>query len=291
MKESFQGTFPIEEIESAIDVDAVILGVPFEDGSKIYPTGTSLAPNVIREVSNYFSGQSFSKQCIHNKNVLDYGDIDIFGDYKRVMEVIGKKVSNILKKKTIPILIGGDHSIAYGTAQGILQSNRKLDGIVWIDAHLDLMDKYPEEKSHTRATVLRRIYELGLFENKNHYFIGSRGHNLGIEEIEFVEKNKMKILEVSKITEYSIIDSFIQEINGKNLYVSLDIDVLDPAFAPGVSVPEPGGLSTRELFYILELLASKTKCFEIVEVNPKLDQNNITSMVACKSIFKLLDFM
>ncbi|NHK29902.1 MAG: arginase family protein [Asgard group archaeon] len=291
MKKSFQGTFPIEELESAIDVDAVIIGVPFEDGSKIYPEGTSLAPKIIRELSNYFSGQSFSKQSIHNKNVLDFGDIEFKGNYEQVTELISDKVAQILRKRAVPIFIGGDHSIAFGTAKGILKSEQKIDGIVWIDAHLDLMDKYPEKESYTRATVLRRIYELGIFEDKSHYFIGSRGHNLGIEEINFVEKKKMNILEASGINSYSKIDAFMNEIKAKSLYISLDIDVLDPAFAPGVSVPEPGGLSTRELFYIIENLASKTKCFEIVEVNPELDQNNATSLVACKSIFNLLDKM
>ena len=75
----------------------------------------------------------------------------------------------------------------------------------------------------------------------------------------------------------------------KNIYVSLDIDVLDPAYAPGVSVPEPGGLSTRELFEIINQLAKNISCFELVEVNPKLDINDITSKVACKAIYELLD--
>ncbi|NHJ40507.1 MAG: arginase family protein [Asgard group archaeon] len=291
MKEAFLGTFPIKEIESAIDVDAIIIGIPYEDGLKIYPEGSKLAPKIIRKVSNYFSGQSFTRQCIHNKNVLDFGNINSRGNFEQVMDLISENVSNVLNKKAIPILIGGDHSIAYGTAKGISHSKEKFDGIVWIDAHLDLMDSYPEKKKFTRATILRRIYELELFENEDIYLIGSRGHNLGLEEVKFVEKNKLRILEASKIRNYSIFDDFIQEINGKNLYISLDIDVLDPAFAPGVGVPEPGGLSTRELFYIIEKLASRTKCFEIVEVNPNLDLNNITSMIACKVIFKLLDFI
>jgi agmatinase len=291
MKKSFLGTFPIEELESALDVDAVIIGAPFEDGSKIYPKGTSLAPLTIRESSVFFSGQSFSRQSIHNKNVLDFGDIESKGNYEQVTDLISDKVAQILGKSAVPIIIGGDHSIAYGTAKGILKSEQKIDGIVWIDAHLDLMNKYPEDERYTRATVLRRIYELEHFEDKNHYFIGSRGHNLGIEEIDFVENKKMNVLEASRIDSYSTISMFINEIKAKNLYVSLDIDVLDPAFAPGVSVPEPGGLSTRELFYIIEQLAPKTKCLEVVEVNPELDQNNATSLAACKIIFKFLDKM
>ena len=77
--------------------------------------------------------------------------------------------------------------------------------------------------------------------------------------------------------------------NHENIYFSLDIDVLDPAFAPGVSVPEPGGITTRELIEVIKLLAKKIKCFELVEVNPQLDLNDITSKTACKILFELFD--
>ncbi|NHJ47796.1 MAG: arginase family protein [Asgard group archaeon] len=289
MNDSFLGTFKVDEIDSAVDIDAVILGVPFEDNMDIYPKGATLAPKTIRESSNYLSGQSFTQQSIHQQNVLDFGDIKVNSDYKKTIQIQSKKIESIFKKKAMPVIIGGDHSIALGTAMGIELNKQEIDGIVWLDAHLDLMEKYPKDEKYTRATVLKRIFELEKFDQKEYYFIGTRGHNLGLEEVDFVKENDMKVLETNRITDYSSIDKFIQNITSNNLYVSLDIDVLDPAFAPGVSVPEPGGLSTRELFYIISKLAKKIKCFEIVEVNPKVDMNNQTSLVACKAIFELFD--
>jgi agmatinase len=291
MFDSFLGTFKVDELDSAIDVNAVILGIPYEDMIEIYPTGAANAPNIIRQLSNELSGQSFTQQNIHTQNVLDLGNIKKMNRYEDLIRIMTKQVSQILGKKALPLIVGGDHSIALGTASGIMHSNQPIDGIVWIDAHLDLMNEYPHGNKNTRATVLRRIYELDQFKQKKYYFIGSRGHNLGVEEINFVKSNKMEVLEAKNIIDYESIDKFLKQIKENNLYVSLDMDVLDPAYAPGVSVPEPGGLSTRELFYILNKLASKIKCFEIVEVNPKRDINNITSLIACKTIFEILEKM
>ncbi len=291
MTEEFCGTFLVEEIESAIDVDAVIIGVPFENTIEFYTEGSVLAPKSIRKSSQFYSGQGLLEQSIHQFNVLDFGDIDQDLTYAEMQNQLSTRVKTIINKKAIPIILGGDHSIALGTTKGFAISNQKLDAIVWIDAHLDLMNEFPKGNKHSRATVLKRIIDQKLILPENVYFIGPHGHNLGWEEVEFVKQNKMKILSASDVKDDSKRNNFIEEILGKhkNLYVSLDIDVLDPAFAPGVSVPEPGGISTRELFEITTKLAKKIRCLEVVEVNPQLDVNNITSKTAANVIFKLFD--
>ncbi|MGC9778723.1 MAG: arginase family protein [Candidatus Heimdallarchaeota archaeon] len=291
MAEPFCGSFAVNEVDSAVDVDAIIVGAPYEDKCEIYPVGTALAPKKIREISTFFSGQSFSEQSIHQLNVLDFGDTREGLSYPDFQNEFSEKIATILRKNALPIILGGDHSIALGTAKGIQNSGMEFDSIVWIDAHLDLMNKYPNGNKFSRATVLRRIIELDNFSTKQVYFIGSRGHNLGWEEIELVNSNKMKVLKANSFSLEDEIENFIKNIitKHKNVYVSVDIDVLDPVFAPGISVPEPGGLTSRELFSIIEKLAKVIGCFEIVEVNPKIDINNLTSMVACKTIFSLLD--
>ncbi|NHJ32410.1 MAG: arginase family protein [Asgard group archaeon] len=291
MTKPFYGTFPVEEIDSAIDLDAVIIGVPYEDNSKIYAKGASSAPKSIRNASTFYSGQSLVKQSIHQQNVLDLMDLAENLNYKEMQEKSSESIQKILQKEALPIILGGDHSIALGTAKGIKRSDLEIDSIIWIDAHLDLMNEYPEGEKFTRATVLKRILELDFIDPKDVYFIGSRGHNLGLEEIEYFKDQGMNVIEAKTFQNRNTLLGSLSKIEQekKNIYVSLDIDVLDPAFAPGVSVPEPGGLSTRELFEIINLFAKSTKCFELVEVNPKLDVNDITSKVACKIIFELLD--
>ncbi|HUU77638.1 MAG TPA: arginase family protein [candidate division Zixibacteria bacterium] len=293
MIDPFNGTFAVEEIDSAIDLDVVIIGAPFEDEIEFYSKGAKKGTKNIRKSSQFFSGQGLSQNSIHRLNVLDWGDIAATNDYEKFQKELASKVEQILNKKAISLIIGGDHSIALGTAKGIKQSNESIDAIIWLDAHLDLMEKFPETNRFSRATVLKRILELKIVKPENVYIIGVRGHNLGWEEIEYTEEHKIKILSADKVANSTTRNQFIRDIlhKHKKLYVSLDIDVLDPAFAPGVSVPEPGGITSRELFEVIELLAKNIICFEIVEVNPNLDYNNITSKVACKAIFHFCDFL
>lgn len=288
MKKPFYGTFLVEEIDSAMDLDGVIIGAPFEDEADFYDEGVKDAPAKIRENSHFFSGQGMTKESIHQKNFLDIGNIETVDNfYDKHSEIVQKALS----KNAIPISIGGDHSVALSTAKGIAKAKKKIDGIIWFDAHLDLMNEFPEGANKTRATVLRRIIELEIIEPQNIYFIGVRGHNLGWEEVEFVNKNKMKYLSAFDLSDQKKTEGFIEGIISKckNLYVSVDIDVLDPAFAPGVSVPEPGGITSRELFKLIKQIASKTICLDLVEYNPLKDFNDITAKTACKIIYHFID--
>ncbi|MFW9924682.1 MAG: arginase family protein [Candidatus Thorarchaeota archaeon] len=288
MVEAFYGTFLVDEVDSASKLDGAIIGAPFEDKCEFFEQGSDIAPEKIRENSAFFSGQGLSEQSIHKMNFVDFGNCC---NENNQIENLARKVNLVLAKNALPIVLGGDHSIALGTAQGIKQSKIKFDGIVWLDAHFDLMDEYPEGEKFTRATVLRRIIDLGIINPSNCYFIGVRGHNLGWEEVEFCKNNNMNYLNAQDTADPQLRNKFLNNIISKHetLYVSLDIDVLDPAFAPGISVPEPGGITSRELFEIITSLAKKTKCFDVVEVNPLKDLNDITAKIACKSIFHLID--
>ncbi|MHA1773106.1 MAG: arginase family protein [Candidatus Heimdallarchaeota archaeon] len=292
MDEPFLGTFAVSEIESAVNVDAILFGVPFEDNIPFYPTGCSSAPQQIRTVSNLFSGQGLRQENIHTRNFLDFGDIDTKDKtYEQIVESVKNRVKQILDKKAIPLILGGDHSIALGTAQGFLEKHPDKKKIVWIDAHLDLMDKYPPGQKKTRATVLRRILELEHIRPEDIYFIGSRGYNLGIEEVEFLKKHTMHLLQSQDFENKKTVNDFLKKMLAEKvpLYVSLDLDVLDPSYAPGVSVPEPAGLTPRELSFILQKLANSISCFEIVELNPLRDYNDFTAMVVCRTIFSLAE--
>jgi agmatinase len=292
MTDSFYGTFKVNEIASAVDADAIIVGAPFDDNIEIYQEGSALAPQAIRKASQFFAGQSLQKQSIHQLNVLDYGDIQEKLSFEKMNEELSAKVSEIIAKKARPIVLGGDHTIAYGTAKGIADAKENIDALIWVDAHLDLMNEYPEGKENTRATILRRIIDKKWIQPEQVYFIGPRGHNIGWEEVEFIQKNNMNILSTKDFQNKKQYQEFIDTIlKHKTIYVSVDLDVLDPAFMPGLSVPEPGGLSTRELFSLINALAKNIRCLEIVELNPKLDLNELSAKVAAKVIFEFLDYM
>jgi len=133
MTEEFCGTFLVEEIESAIDVDAVIIGVPFEDTIDFYTEGSSLAPTSIRKSSQFYSGQGLQEQSIHRFNVLDFGDIDQELPYEEMQNQLSTRVKTIINKNAITVILGRDHSIALGTTKGFLKKKKKLDAIIWID--------------------------------------------------------------------------------------------------------------------------------------------------------------
>ena len=292
MTESFCGTFKVKEIASAVDVDAVIIGAPFDDKIGIYQEGSAQAPQAIRKASQFFSGQSLQNQSIHQLNVLDYGDIQANLPFEKMTEELSNKVTEIVTKKARPIVLGGDHAIAFGTAKGLTDAKENIDALLWVDAHLDLMNEYPEGKENTRATILRRIIDNKWIKPEQVYFIGTRGHNIGWEEVEFVKKNNMKILSAKDFQEKKKYQKFLEPIlKHKKIYLSIDLDVFDPAFMPGLSVPEPGGLSTRELFSLINKLAKNISCLEVVELNPKLDQNELSAKVAAKIVFEFLDYM
>lgn len=292
MTESFYGTFKVEEIATAIDVDAIIIGAPFDDNIEIYQKGSALAPQAIRKASQFFAGQSLQEQSIHQLNVLDYGDIKKDLSFEKMTEELSKKVAEILTKKARPIVLGGDHAVAFGTAKGLTEAKENIDALIWVDAHLDLMNEYPEGKKITRATILRRILDEDWIQPEQVYFIGPRGHNIGWEEVEFIQNNNMNILSTKDFQDKKKYQEFVDVIlKHKNIYMSVDLDVLDPAFMPGLSVPEPGGLTTRELFLLVNTLAKNIRCLEIVELNPKLDLNDLSAKVAAKVIFEFFDYM
>ncbi|MHA1505115.1 MAG: agmatinase [Candidatus Heimdallarchaeota archaeon] len=292
MTDSFYGTFKVNEIASAVDVDAIIVGAPFDDKIGIYQEGSSLAPQAIRKASQFYAGQSLQKQSIHQLNVLDYGNIQENLSFEKMTEELSAKVSEILAKKARPIILGGDHAIAFGTAKGLADAKEKIDALIWVDAHLDLMNEYPEGKKNTRATILRRIIDKKLIKPEQVYFIGPRGHNIGWEEVEFIQKNNMNLLSTKDFQDKKKYQEFLNAIlKHKNIYMSVDLDVLDPAFMPGLSVPEPGGFTTRELFSLINKVAKNIRCLEIVELNPKLDLNELSAKVAAKVIYEFFDYM
>jgi arginase family enzyme len=292
MVEAFCGSFPVEEIESASGLDAVIFGVPYEDGISLYQPGTKKGSTVIREGSHFFSGQSLIQQSIHQQIVLDYGDIAENLSYDKLLFEVSKRLQEIQRKESKAIILGGDHSIALGTAKGISEGKIPIDAIVWLDAHLDLMNAYPENEKYNRTTVLRRISEEKIVKEEDIFILGCRGHNLGIEEVNFAKENDINLINAQTFHRNTErITELLSKIRNKydHLYLSVDLDVVDPAFCPGVSVPEPAGILPRELVFIIRQLAKKTHIMEIVEFNPRLDFQHQTANVAIKTIFEFFD--
>ena len=286
--------FPyVKELEG-IDVDVAVVGAPLDQGT-FDRTGTRHGPRAIREASQIYGtailpelgvyDAELGRYKLANTKVVDYGDIPVAPTLcQENLDLITKTVKEILHHKVFPIVIGGDHSITYPVIRAY--ENAHLD-IVHFDTHMDFGDDMMGIRiSH--ANPIKRASEL---ENIGKITqIGIRG--LLNPEI-FVEEGKKygACVITAKEAIKSGTDWVLSQIpEAENIYVTIDIDVLDPSVAPGTGTPEPGGFTYLQIREMLTMLPKKGKIvgFDIVEVNPLYDPAGITSQVAARLI---LDFL
>lgn len=190
---------------------------------------------------------------------------------------IQEEIKKILEKKAIPISLGGDHSITYPILKAIHAALGKVN-ILHFDAHSDLYDELNGNR-YSHACPFARIMEDGLAKSLTQ--VGIR--TLNKHQKEQADRFNVKIIDMKNWSAQTLFD-----IEGP-VYISFDMDVLDPAFAPGVSHHEPGGFSTREVLQMLQNLNLNIIGCDLVEYNPERDQNGMTAMVAAKVLKELLD--
>jgi agmatinase len=262
------------------DARYAICGVPY-DSSETYRTGSRFAPNAIREASreieDYDLLEDFDLREIH---IADYGDVEVsFGSAEETMMRTRETVKEILQAGAVPCLIGGEHTISYFALNGFEEKPFYLV----FDAHLDFHDDYINNRlSH--ACAIRRVTELLGVENVMVIGVRSAGKGevadakkLGLNYIDF---NKCKDIDNLKI---KILDA----VKGREVYLSIDMDVLDPKEASGVCNPEPPGFTFEEMVDILDILKDvRMAGFDITEVTPIYD--SYTPVVAAKLIYKVL---
>ena len=249
----------------------VILGCPY-DGSASFRPGARFGPSAIRKASwgietySPYFGRDLGKCLLH-----DMGDLELpFGEKKLALDLIQKGLQKILSSNKFPILLGGDHLITLPIMEEILQLYPHLN-LIQIDAHTDLRGDYlGETLSH--STVMRRIVER--LEEGRLIQIGIRS---GIEE-EFKLARRIKSIVSSK---QSSLRSMVKRLRNQPVYITLDLDVIDPSLLPGVGTPEPGGFIFQEFISILkELQPLRVVGFDIVELTPDYDPSQVSSVTA-----------
>jgi len=265
------------------DADFIIFGVPYDKTSSFRP-GAKLGPKKIREASWNF--ETFNIQTgfdLKDIKFHDYGDLDVENDSPDLMvKKIKEFTSKIISKNKIPIAIGGEHSIT----SGIIKAFPKNTAVLSLDAHMDFRDEY-ENNKYNHACVIRRIADH--VDIKNIAVLGIRS----AEKEEFLQaKNKgLFFIDSFKIKDEGLdtaLEKTKKHLKGKNLYFTLDIDVIDPAFAPGTSTPEPFGLTPLEVIEIIKSFSSQIIGFDIVEVCPPYD-NGETALLAAKLIRRFIE--
>lgn len=262
--------------------DIVIVGIPNEVGSHASRRGTSKAPDVIRKISNQrdvYSHKKVTSLALPTSgspkaNVYDFGNIK-----KRQISQVFSKIADNSK---IPITIGGDHS---NTIQ-IIKTMAKRFGpisLVYFDAHPDLIGS---RGSYYGSTVFDSLPHI---DTKSSILVGIRSPEQ--EEIDNIKKYNMRV-----ITPFDVIEKGIKQITNtvlstikKNAYISFDMDCLDPAYAPGVSVPVPFGLESQDVMYLIKKIARNGIVgFDIMEVSPEHDLKDATSHLASRLVGELI---
>jgi agmatinase len=250
----------------------IIQGIQFDENSS-YQKGPKLAPPLIRKALNSGSLNFFAESgiSIENDKIIDKGDFEI-SDYFNIEEITQEHLKEVNKIFTL----GGDHSITFPIIKAYHKKYPKLD-ILHIDAHADLYDNFEGDK-YSHACPFARIMENGFAVRLVQVGIRTLNTHQAEQAEKFdIEIHQMKDLDLSKISEF------------KNpLYISLDMDGFDPAFAPGVSHHEPGGLSSRQVIDLIQNLKADVVGADIVEYNPTKDFKEMTAFLAAKMMKEIL---
>ena len=267
------------------EAEYTILGVPF-DYTSTYRTGARFAPTAIREASLNIETYSFRTGLDLEKiKIHDLGNLDVSANVDETLKRLEIVTRELLEAKKTPIFIGGEHTITLGIVKA-LENTEKL-AIISFDAHLDLRNEYLGLKtSHT--TFMRRINEK--IKLQKIIEVGTRA--VCQEEIEYVEKtgiNYITSLEIQREGLEKTKEKLGRLLEGvENIYLSIDLDVLDPAYAPAIQNPEPEGIDPYTLHELIAEICKKSIiAFDLVEVTPNYDEG-ITAIQAAKTIFETI---
>ena len=262
------------------EAETVLFGAPF-DSTTSYRPGTRFGSGAIRRESYGIESYSqYQDKDLYDGAVMDSGDLELcFGDTKQALDAIQERTEQILLDGKRPFLLGGEHLVTLGAFRAIAKHYPEVS-IIHFDAHADLREEYLNVKlSH--ACVLRRCWEL----------IGDgRIFQFGIRSGDREEFRWGKEHVKTKTFDFEGLETVLEQLKGKPVYFTLDLDVLDPSVFPGTGTPEPGGVSFEQLrkaAFLVCKTANVVGC-DVNELSPHYDPSGISTAVACKIVREML---
>lgn len=280
--------------ETKEDARLCIMGIPFDNAVSNHK-GAAAAPSALRELSIELSDLTEDFIPVKENLLYDMGDIPVDLNWERYFKCIEDEALALMKTGKFCLFLGGDHSVTIPLHKAFGKYNRgKKIGVVHFDAHFDLCEEYDGHKWSHACTEARTLEDV--ISGKDLFFIGVRVAEL--QEMDVIEKNPgihiVKAADVEECGVSAIIGRLQSAFAGYDaIYVTLDIDVLDPAFAPGTGTPVSGGLTSRQLIELMkQILESLPVCaMDIVEVAPALDTNDITAWAALRIIHEVFCYL
>jgi agmatinase len=282
----------LPELRDVPRCDVALLGIPF-DGGTSYRPGARFGPQAIRQASRHLRTQyhpAYDTEPFRDQQVADAGDVACNPYHiAEAVAQIATAATELLERVGGIVSLGGDHTIALPLLRAINHHVGPV-ALVHFDAHLDIWDTY-FGAPYTHGTPFRRAAEEGLFLEHASMHVGIRGPLYSRDDLARDAALGFKIIHGDEFTEHSIADivqRIRQRVGEHPLYLSIDIDVLDPAYAPGTGTPEVAGMTTRELLQVLRGLAGlRLVSADVVEVAPVYDHAEITALAAATIAYEL----
>ena len=278
--------------------DVAIVGAPFDDAVSHRP-GARFGPRAIR-AATYHAGSINSLQLdiqpFEWLDCVDAGDAPLVpANLARGHEVIRRKILEVAQSSAIPIVLGGDHSITFPSASAVAEvaAPRRV-GVVHFDAHADAANStWGVLASH--GTPMRRLIESGAVEGRNFVQVGLRGYWPPPATMAWMKEHGLRWHLMTEIEERGaeavVADAIDQALDGPEvIYLSVDVDVIDPGMAPGTGTPEPGGLLTRELLRAIRQVVGRVELvgMDVVEVAPAYDVAEVTATAAHRCVLEAI---
>lgn len=290
------GTFMrLPHIRDLRDVDAAIVGVPFDTGAS-YRVGSRFGPQAVRQGSRLLRpyNPALGVDVFQYLSIVDYGDVPVVpgfieASYAKIQEAL----SVIHDARVVPICVGGDHSIVLAELRAAAARYGPL-GLAHFDAHGDTWDSYWGQK-YTHGTPFRRAIEEGLLDTSHCIQVGLRGPLYGPQDLQEGRDLGMEIIpheEMMALGMERVADRVRARVGDVPVFLSFDIDFVDPSSAPGTGTPEIGGPLSREALVLVRLLRNiQFVAFDLVEVLPQMDVAEITAMTAANVIYQFLGLL
>lgn len=257
----------------------VVFGAPF-DGTTSFRPGTRFAPEVMRRDSYGLETYSpYLDKDLEDYKIFDGGDLEFsFGNPMSTLNSIYKYTKKKLKDDKVPFMVGGEHLVSYGTIKAVYEKYPNLH-VIHLDAHADLRDEYIGEK-YSHASVIRRCWDF-LGDEKIYQFgirSGSREEFLWAKDHTYMEKYSMNTL-----------SDIIEKLKDVPVYITIDLDILDPSIFPGTGTPESGGITFKEMMDgIKEFEKLNIVGGDIVELSPNYDTTGTSTATACKVLREVI---
>jgi agmatinase len=274
--------------------DVAFVGVPLDTGTT-FRSGTRWGPEAMRRISSLGGGANLvlGVDLVESLEMVDVGDVSVIpANIEKSFDQIDKAIGFIIERGVFPVVLGGDHSIGYPDIRGLARYIDGNIGIIHFDRHSDLSEYNMDERMH--GTPFFHATNIPNAPPTNLVQIGIGGWTSSRDGLRHARERKATVITIDDIDRHGIqrICEYALEIAWKNarcVYLSFDIDCMDPAFAPGTGTPEPGGLLPREVFQMLRLIAREGLVgMEVVEVSPPYDVADITSLIGTRVIMEVL---